>query len=139
MKFSFQSLNLGGHRGTTDDVATTPVHPSLSSAVLRESPNPIPVHSLMLFSHLFFCLSLLAPFTVPCRTVFAMPEDLRDVAIPSEFLFSLPWLGDHHALQLHSGYCCEPPRLSHGLCRKYSEVMKLWASNYYQFMTCHYD
>ena len=54
-----------------------PFLPSLSSAALRESPNPIPVHSLMLSSHLFFCLPLLlAPFTVPCRIVFAMPEDL---------------------------------------------------------------
>ena len=35
---------------------------------------------------------------------------------------SLPWLGDHHALQLHSGFCCEPPRSSHGLCRKCSEI-----------------
>ena len=75
---SSQSLNLGGRRGTTDDVATIPFHPSLSSAALRESPNPIPVHSLMLASHLFFCLPLLpAPFTVPCRIVFAMPKDLE--------------------------------------------------------------
>ena len=38
----------------------------------------IPGHSLMLSSHLFFCLSLLlAPFTAPCRIVFAMPEDLE--------------------------------------------------------------
>ena len=73
-----QSLNLGGPRGTTDDVATIPFHHSLSSAALRESPNPIPVHSLMLSSHLFFCLPLLlAPFTVPCRIVFDMPEDLE--------------------------------------------------------------
>ena len=36
--------------------------------------------------------------------------------------FSLPWSGDHQALQLHSGFCCEPPLSSHGLCRKYSEV-----------------
>ena len=75
---SSQSLNLGGRWGTTDDVATIPFHPSLSSAALRESPNPIPIHSLMLFSHLFFCLPLLlAPFTVLCRIVFAMPEDLE--------------------------------------------------------------
>ena len=74
---SSQSLNLGGRRGTTD-VVTIPFHPSLSSAALRESPNPISVHSLMLSSHLFFYLPfLLAPFTVPCRTVFAMPEDLE--------------------------------------------------------------
>ena len=74
---SSQSLNLGGRWGTTDDAATIPFHPSLSSAALRESPNPIPVHSLMLSSHLFFCLPLLlAPFTVPCRIVFVMPEAL---------------------------------------------------------------
>ena len=36
--------------------------------------------------------------------------------------FSLPWLGNHHALHLHSRFCCEPPRSSHGLCRKCSEV-----------------
>ena len=75
---SSQSFNLGGRWGTTDDVATIPFHPSLSSAALRESPNPIPVHSLMLSSHLFFCLPvLLAPFTVPCKIVFVMPEDLE--------------------------------------------------------------
>ena len=32
---------------------------------------------------------------------------------------SPPWLGGHDVLQLHSGFCCEPPRSSHGLCRKY--------------------
>ena len=75
---SSQSLNLGGHRGTADDVATILFYPSLSSAARRESPNPIPVHSLMLSSYLFFYLPLLlAPFTVPCRIVFAMPEHLE--------------------------------------------------------------
>ena len=75
---SSQPLYLGGSRGTTDDVATIPSHPSLPSAALREFPNPIPVHSLMLSSHFLFCLPLLlAPFTVPCRTVFAMPEDFE--------------------------------------------------------------
>ena len=53
---SSQSLNLGGRRGTTDDVATMPFHPSLSFAALRESLNPIPVHSLMLSSNLFLTL-----------------------------------------------------------------------------------
>ena len=56
MKFrlfiSSQSLNLGGRRDTTDEVATIPFHLSLSSAALRESPNPIPVHSLVLPTHL---------------------------------------------------------------------------------------
>ena len=119
---SSQSLNRGGRRGTTDDVATIPFHPSLSSAALRESQkNSIPIHSLMLYSQLFFCLHLLlAPFNVPCRIVFTMPEDLEMCTIWVSV--SLPWLGDHHALQLHSGFCCEPPRSSHGLCRKCSEV-----------------
>ena len=117
-----QSLNLGGRRGTTNDVAAIPFHPSLSSAALRESPNPFPVHSLMLSSHLFFCLPLLlAPFTVPCRIVFACQRILKcghTICVS----VSLSWLGDHHALQLHSGFCCEPPRSLHGLCRKCSEV-----------------
>ena len=43
---------------TIDDIATIPFHPSLFFAALRESPNPIPVHSLMLSSHLFFCLPI---------------------------------------------------------------------------------
>ena len=30
---------------------------------------------------------------------------------------SLLWLRDHHALQLHSGFCCEPLRSSHALCK----------------------
>ena len=72
------SLNLGGRRGTTDDVAIIPFHPSMSSAAIRESPNSIPVHSLMLYSHLLFCLPLLlAPFTVHCGIVFAIPENLE--------------------------------------------------------------
>ena len=49
----------------------------MSSAALRESSNPIPVNSLMLSSHLFCLPLLLAPFTVPCRIVFAMQEDLE--------------------------------------------------------------
>ena len=65
---SSQSLYLGGRQGIADDVAAIPFHYSLSSAALRESPNHIPIHSLMLSSHLFFCLPLLlAPFTVHCR------------------------------------------------------------------------
>ena len=39
-------------------LSTRAFHPSLSSAALREAPNSIPVHSLMLSSHLFFCLPL---------------------------------------------------------------------------------
>ena len=86
---SSQTLNLGCCQGTKDDVATIPFHPSLSSAALRKSQIPIPAHSLMLSSHLFFCLPLLlAPFTVPCRIVFAMPEDLEMWPYHLSFRFS---------------------------------------------------
>ena len=76
---SSQYLNIDGRRSTTDDVSTIhfPVF-LLSSYGLRETPNFIPVHSLMLSSHPIFCLPLLlGPFTVPCRTVFAMTEGLE--------------------------------------------------------------
>ena len=39
---SSQSLNLGGRRGTTDDGATIPFHPSLSSTALRNLQTPFP-------------------------------------------------------------------------------------------------
>ena len=72
----------------------------------------------MLYSHPFFCLPLLlAPSTVPCRTVFAMPEDL-EMCHTIWVSVSSPWVG-HHALQLHSGFWCEPSRSSHGRCRKW--------------------
>ena len=65
---SSQSHNHAGRRGTTDNVATIPFHLSMSSVALRESPNFVPVHSLMISSHRFFCLPLLlAPFTDPCK------------------------------------------------------------------------
>ena len=74
----FYPITLGGHRGTTDEFATIPFHLDLFSAALVELAKSIPVHSLILSSHLFFCLPLfLFPFTVPCRIVFAKPEDLE--------------------------------------------------------------
>ena len=74
----FYPITLGGRRGTTDEFATIPFHLDLFSAALVELAKSIPVHSLILSSHLFFCLLLfLFPFTVPCRIVFAKPEDLE--------------------------------------------------------------
>ena len=71
-------ITLEGRRGTTDEFATTTFHLDLFSAALVELAKSIPVHSLILSSHLFFCLPLfLFPFTVPCRIVFAKPEDLE--------------------------------------------------------------
>ena len=74
----FYPITLEGHRGTTDEFATIPFHLVLFSAALVDLAMSIPVHSLILSSHLFFCLPLfLFPFTVPCRIVFAKPEVLE--------------------------------------------------------------
>ena len=74
----FYPITLEDRRGTTDEFATIPFHLVLFSAALVELAKSIPVHSLILSSHLFFCLPLiLFPFTVPCRIVFARPEDLE--------------------------------------------------------------
>ena len=74
----FYPITLEGRRGTTDEFATTTFHLDLFSAALVELAKFIPVHSFILSSHLFFCLPLfLFPFTVPCRIVFAKPEDLE--------------------------------------------------------------
>ena len=76
--FLFYPITLEGRRGTTDEFATIPFHLDLFSAALVELTKSIPVHSLILSSHLVFCLPLfLFPFTVPCRIVFAKPEDLE--------------------------------------------------------------
>ena len=76
--YSIPSHNLEGRQGTIDEFATIPFHLDLFSAALVELAKSFPVHSLILSSHLFFCLPLfLFPFTVPCRIVFAKPEDLE--------------------------------------------------------------
>ena len=59
------SLNREGRWGTTDDFATSFLHLSLFPTALWDFEYSRPVHSLMLSSHLFLCLTcLLAPFTV---------------------------------------------------------------------------
>ena len=78
--FLFYAITLEGLRGTgpTDDFAPIPFHLYLFSIALVELAKSIPVHFLILSSHLFLCLPLfLFPFTVPCRIVLAKPEDLE--------------------------------------------------------------
>ena len=76
--YLFNPIILEGRRDTTDDFVTIPFQLILFSAALVELAKSILVHSLILSSHLFFCLPLfLCPFTVPCRSVFAKPEDLE--------------------------------------------------------------
>ena len=74
----FYPITLEGRRGTTDEFETTPFHLVLFSTALVKLAKSIPVHSLILSPHLFFCLPLfLLSFTVPCRIVFAKSEDLK--------------------------------------------------------------
>ena len=54
--FLFYPITLEGCWGTTDEFATIPFHFVLFSAALVELAKSIPVHSLILSSHLFFCL-----------------------------------------------------------------------------------
>ena len=76
--FLFCPITLESRRGTTDEFATIPFHLDLFSAALTELAKSIPVQSLIMSSHLFFCLPLfLFPFTVPCRIVFAKPKYLE--------------------------------------------------------------
>ena len=84
----FYPITLEGRWGTTDEFTTIPFHLDLFSAALVELAKSIPVHSLILSSHLFFCLPLfLFPFTVPCRIVFAKPEGLETWANHLNFCF----------------------------------------------------
>ena len=65
MAIPFYPITLEGRRGTTNEFTTIPF-------------KSIPVHSLILSSHLFFCLPRSHfPFTVPCRIAFAESEDLE--------------------------------------------------------------
>ena len=96
----------------------------------------LPISSSVFLSSLLLSLSP-AELPSPCQRILRCGHTIW-VSV------SLPWLGDYHALQLHSGlcfeppcsshvedyhalqlhsgFCCEPPRSSHGLCRKCSEV-----------------
>ena len=70
------SLNRDGRCGTTDDFATSSLLFSLFSTAHWDLRNSRPVHSPMLSSHLFLCLTcLLPPFTVPFKMVLARPDE----------------------------------------------------------------
>ena len=79
------TFNCGGHWGTTDDFTTSLLHFSLFSTALSDFMYSRHVHSLMLSSHLFFCLScLLSPFAVPCKMVLARADEREP--IPLQFV-----------------------------------------------------
>ena len=82
------SLNRGGHWDTTNDFITSFLQCSLFSTALWDLANSRPVHSLMLSSHLFFCLPrLLSPFTVSSKMTLARPDERE--TYPYHFSFHL--------------------------------------------------
>ena len=102
----FYPIALEGCRDTIDEFATIPFHLVLFSAALVELAKSIPVHSLILSFHLFFCLPfVLCPYTVPCRIALAKPEDIQ---MWRNYMF---WPGSevHHILQWLLGSFCKPP------------------------------
>ena len=72
----FYPITLAGRRRTTDEFETILFHLVPFSAALVKLAKSIPVHSLILSPHLFLLsASVFFPFIVPCRIVFAKPED----------------------------------------------------------------
>ena len=70
------SLNREGRWGTTDDFTTISLRFSLFSTAPWELANSGPVHSLMLSSHLFFCLPFhLPPFHCALRDGCGQPDE----------------------------------------------------------------
>ena len=86
---------------------------NLQSPVQSSSWYYLPISSIVL-SFLLFSLSS-AELSSPCQRILRCGHTIWVFA-------SLTWLRGGQALLLHSSFCCEPPRLSHGLCRKCSEV-----------------
>ena len=60
-----QCFNRCGRWGTTDDFTTSYLYFPLLSPAIWDLANSRPVHSLMLSSHLFFCLPCLPPSVFP--------------------------------------------------------------------------
>ena len=97
---SHLSRSCEGRWGATDDFAT-PF--SLFSTAFWNLANTRPVHSLMLFSHLFLCRPCpLSPFTVPCKMVWT---DLMNGRYDhtTAVCVSLRWPGGLRVVRLPAG------------------------------------
>ena len=111
---SSQSFNLWGRRALQitlqQYLSILPCLPLPSGNLQTPFPSAsipwcyLPISSSVFLSFLLLSLSL-AELSSPCQGILRCDHTVW-VSV------SLPWLGDHHALQLHSGFCCEPPRLS---------------------------
>ena len=81
-------LNREGRWGTTDDFKTCFPTFFLFSTALWDLVNSRSVHSVMLSSHLFFCLPCRLPlFTVPCKMVLARPDEQETCPHHCSFCF----------------------------------------------------
>ena len=113
------SLNREGRWSTTDDFATSFLHFPLLSTALWDLANSRPVHSLMLSSLLFLCLSCLLPSYRPltnsrqrctdngfvkCVTVLLESKEVQDGAVP-DLLFSIASLFLFTCSQIVSPLC----------------------------------
>ena len=85
-------------RGNIDDFATIPFHLVLFSVAPVELAKSIPVYSLILSFNLFFCLPLLFPFIVFCRSPLLNKKTLIQ---GQTTLVSVSWPGSgvRHILQ----------------------------------------
>ena len=111
-------LKHGGRWGTTDDFTASFLHFSQFSTALWDLANSLPAHSLMLSSHLFFCLLFLSHFTVPCKMVLVRPDEWETCP----YHFSL-WLYSHtHLVRL----CISHGSLSTGAVPDDDGVLVAW-------------
>ena len=83
----FYPITLECRRGTTYEFVAIPFHFVLFAPALVELAMSIPVHSLILSSHLFFCLPLLLFLLSVVSIVFAKPEDLETCPNHRSFRF----------------------------------------------------
>ena len=105
----FYPITLEGRRGTTDEFATIPFHLDLFSAALVELAKSISVHSLILSSHLFFCLPFFFFLSLcPVGSSLLNQKTLRHGQTILAFV-SWPGSGVRHILQWLLGSFCEPP------------------------------
>ena len=79
--FLFYSITLKGRRGTTDELVTIPFHLVLFLTALVELAKSIPVHSLILSSHLLFCLPLFFLHHGVSRAEFSLTEPISLQAV----------------------------------------------------------
>ena len=125
--------------------ATILFHLLLFSAALMKLVRSIPVHSLILAFHRFYYLPLLFPLTMPCRIVFAKPEDLKTSLKHLSFRFldqypefiiffngSVDLSANHLIGYIHGGESRDLNDRVHGISCRYSD--KTSKQTYHTFL-----